>query len=122
MAGVRTEYPGGTAMNSLNYFGLDIASAGTASPLEGDSYELINKQENGVYQRLVLKDDLIVGMVCVGAIEKAGILFSLMRDKVKVSGFKKMLLSDNFGLVSLPKELRQKRLEKEITIIGGLKR
>ena len=122
MAGVKAEYPGGTAMNSLNYFGLDIASAGIASPPEGDACECISKQKDGIYQRVVLKDDQIVGMVCVGAIEKAGILFSLMRDKVKVSSFKKMLLSDNFGLVSLPKELWQKRLEKDATIIGGLKR
>jgi len=122
MAGVKAEYPGGTAMNSLNYFGLDIASAGMASPLEGDGYEYISKQKDGIYQRVVLKDDRIVGMVCVGAIEKAGILFSLMRDKVKVNSFKKMLLSDNFGLVFLPKELWQKRLEKDTTIIGGLKR
>lgn len=122
MAGVKAEYPGGTAMNSLNYFGLDIASAGIASPPEGDACECISKQKDSVYQRVVLRDDQIVGMVCVGAIEKAGILFSLMRDRVKVSSFKKMLLSDNFGLISLPRELWQKRLEKDATIIGGLKR
>jgi len=122
MAGVKAEYPGGTGMNSLNYFGLDIAAAGIAILPDGDGYECITKQKDGVYQRVVLKDDQIVGMVCVGAIEKAGILFSLMRDKVKVSSFKKMLLSDNFGLISLPKELWQKRLEEEATIIGGLKR
>ena len=122
MAGVKAEYPGGTGMNSLNYFGLDIAAAGIAVPPEGDGYELVNKQKDGIYQRIVLKDDIIVGMVCVGAIEKAGIFFSLMRDRVKVSSFKQMLLSDNFGLVSLPRELWQKRLEKDATIIGGLRR
>jgi len=122
MAGVKAEYPGGTGMNSLNYFGLDIAAAGIATPPDGDGYELINKQKDTVYQRVVLKDDLIVGMVFVGAIEKAGILFSLMRDRVKVNNFKQMLLSDNFGLVSLPRELWQRRLEKDTAIIGGLKR
>jgi NAD(P)H-nitrite reductase large subunit len=122
MAGVKAEYPGGTAMNSLNYFGLDIASAGIASPLESGFYECISKQKDGIYQRVILKDDRLVGMVCVGDIEKAGILFSLMRDRVKVNSFKKMLLSDNFGLVSLPKELWQKRLKKDTAIIGGLKR
>ena len=122
MAGVKAEYPGGTGMNSLNYFGLDIAAAGIATPPDGDGYELVNKQKDGIYQRIVLKDDLIVGMVFVGAIEKAGLLFSLMRDRVKVSNFKNMLLSDNFGLVSLPRELWQRRLERDTSIIGGLKR
>ena len=32
MAGVPTEYPGGTAMNSLKYFGLAIVSAGMVRP------------------------------------------------------------------------------------------
>jgi NAD(P)H-nitrite reductase large subunit len=122
MARVKAQYPGGTGMNSLNYFGLDIAAAGIAVPREGDGYELINKQKDTVYQRIVLKDDVIVGIVFVGAIEKAGILFSLMRDRVKVSNFKKMLLTENFGLVSLPRELWQRRLKKDTTIIGGLKR
>jgi len=122
MAGLNAEYPGGTAMNSLSYFGLDIASAGITIPPEGSDYECLHKQKDGTYQRLVLKGDLIVGMVFVGDIEKSGIVFSLMRDKVKVSGFKKALLSDSFGLVSLPKELLQKRLNKDAAVIGGLKR
>jgi NAD(P)H-nitrite reductase large subunit len=122
MAGAEAEYPGGTAMNSLNYFGMDIASAGIAIPPDGNSYELLHKQKGSVYQMLVLKDDLIVGMVFVGDIEKSGMVYSLMRERVKVGSFKKALLSDNFGLVSLPKELLHKRLEKEATIVGGLKR
>ena len=110
MAGVKAEYPGGTAMNSLNYFGLDIAAAGMAIPPDGNGYESISKQEEGTYKKLVLKDDIIVGMVCVGDIEKSGILFSLMRDKVNVGNFKQALLADEFGLVSLPRELWQERL------------
>ncbi len=60
-------------------------------------------------------------MVFVGDIEKAGIIYSLMRERVKVSSFKKALLSDNFGLVSLPKELWQQRLEKDAVMVGGRK-
>ena len=122
MAGVNTEYPGGTAMNSLNYFGLDIVSAGITIPPADNGYECLYTQKNGIYQMLVLKDDLIVGMVFVGDIEKSGIVFGLMRDKVKVSGFKKALLSDNFGLVSLPKEILYRRLDKDAYEEGVLKR
>jgi NAD(P)H-nitrite reductase large subunit len=122
MAGADAEYPSVTAMNSLNYFGMDIASAGMAIPPDGDGYELMCKQGNNAYQKVVLKDDLIVGMVFVGDIEKAGIVYSLMRERVKVDSFKRTLLSDNFGLVSLPKELWQKRLGKDTALVGGLKR
>jgi NAD(P)H-nitrite reductase large subunit len=122
MAGANAEYPGSTAMNSLNYFGLDIASAGIAIPPDSNGYELMSKESNGVYQKIVLKDDVISGMVFVGNIEKAGIVYSLMRDRVKVSSFKKALLSDNFGLVSLPREIWQKRLGKDSALVGGLRR
>ncbi len=121
MAGVNAEYPGSTAMNSLNYFGLDIASAGIAIPPDNDGYELMSEESDGTYQKIVLKDDIIAGMVFVGNIEKSGIVYSLMRDRVRVSSFKKALLSDNFGLVSLPREIWQKRLGKETALVGGLK-
>jgi len=110
MAGINTQYPGGTAMNSLNYFGLDIAAAGTVTPPDEDGYEVLSKQNDGIYQKVVLKDDLVVGMVFVKDIEKSGIIFSLMRDRINVGDFKQTLLTDDFGLVSLPQELWQERL------------
>ena len=110
MAGIKTEYPGSTSISSLNYFGLDIAAAGIVVPPDDDGYELMSKQEDGVYQKLVLKDDVIVGVICVGNVEKAGIIFGLMRDRVNVGDFKQSLLADDFGLVSLPRELWQERL------------
>ncbi|MDY7019615.1 MAG: FAD-dependent oxidoreductase [Chloroflexota bacterium] len=110
MSGTRAIYPGGTAMNSLNYFGLDISAAGIAIPPDNDGYEIISKQKDSVYQRVVLKDDLIVGMVFIEEIEKSGLVLSLMRDRVNVSSFKQALLSDDFGMVCLPRELWQERL------------
>ena len=43
-------------------------------------------------------------------IEKSGIIFGLMRDRVNVGGFKQNLMADDFGLVSLPRELWQERI------------
>ncbi len=111
MAGIRIEYPGGTAMNSLNYFGLDIASAGMVTPPDGDGCEVLSRQNDGIYQKIILKGDIVVGMVFVKNIEKSGIVFSLMRERVNVGSFKQALLSDDFGLVSLPRELWKERLE-----------
>jgi NAD(P)H-nitrite reductase large subunit len=109
MAGVETEYPGGTAMNSLNYFGVDITSAGMPTAPD-ESYEVISKQESGIYQKVILRDDRIVGMIFVGNIEKSGIFFGLMRDSVDVGSFKRMLLTDDFGLAFLPRALWWERL------------
>ncbi len=111
MAGIDKEYPGGTAMNSLNYFGIDIASAGITTLPNSNNYEVISKQDGSIYQKVVLKDDFIVGMIFVGNIEKSGIVFGLMRDKVNVGSFKQSLLADDFGLAFLPRKLWQERLE-----------
>jgi NAD(P)H-nitrite reductase large subunit len=111
MAGISTKYPGGTAMNSLNYFGIDLTSAGMPTAPNDDGYEVISRQESNTYQKVILKDNLIVGMISVGNIEKSGIIFGLMRDRVNVESFKQSLLADNFGLAFLPRALWQERLE-----------
>jgi len=111
MAGILTKYAGGTAMNSLNYFGIDITSAGIPAAPDDDGYEIISKQGRGTYQKIILKDNLIVGMIAVGNIEKSGIIFGLMRDRVDVESFRQSLLADNFGLAVFPRVLWQERLE-----------
>ena len=110
MAGVSTEYQGGTAMNSLKYFGLAVVSAGMVNPPD-NSYELLSKKYDHSYKKVILKDGLVVGMVFAGDIEKSGIVFGLMKDRVKVDDFKQALVAQDFGLVSLPEEIWRPRLE-----------
>lgn len=110
MAGVKTQYLGGTAMNSLNYFGLDIATAGMVTTPEHSNYEVISKRNNGIYKKVVLNNNYVTGMVFVRDIEKSGMIFSLMRDHINVENFKQELLTDNFGLVYLPEQLWRERL------------
>lgn len=111
MAGRKAEYPGGTAMNSLKYFGLPIASAGMVNPTGDGDCEVIARRDDGHYQKFVLQNNRMVGMVLVRDIEKAGIYYGLMRDGVRVDEFKDSLLSDEFGLINLPEEVLRKRLE-----------
>jgi len=117
MAGVTTEYPGGTAINSLNYFGIDIASAGMPTTPDNHGYETISKQEGNIYQKVILKDGLVMGMIFVGSIEKSGIIFGLMRDRVNVESFKQSLVADDFGLAFFPQSLWQERLAPSPDII-----
>ena len=109
MAGVKTEYAGGTAMNSVNYFGIDIATAGIVNSPDGN-YEVLTIDKDGVYQKVILSDGLIAGIVFVKDIEKSGMIFGLMREKVDVSDFKQSLLADDFGLAYMPQELWRERL------------
>jgi hypothetical protein len=56
---------------------------------------------------VVVKDGLIAGLALSGDIEKAGILYNLMKDRVNVGSFKEALVTDDFGLASLPEAIWQ---------------
>jgi NAD(P)H-nitrite reductase large subunit len=110
MAGAKTSYEGGTNMSSLKYFDIPIVSIGLANPKDDPTLEVIVKQdiENNVYKKLVLKNNIIVGMTLVNCIDRAGILFNLMKSQVNVKRFKQNLLRDDFGWAVLPVTLQRK--------------
>jgi NAD(P)H-nitrite reductase large subunit len=110
MAGKKADYPGGTAMSALKYFGIPIISVGIANPREDDAYEILVRYEpeRSLYKKIVLKDNVIVGITLVNDIESAGVLFHLMKNCVKVKKFKQELLSEDFCLATLPRSLRRK--------------
>ena len=96
-------------MNSLKYFGLAIASAGMSVPPD-DSYDVVAKQIDHTNKKVVLKDGLIMGMVFCGDVDKSGLVFGLMRDRINVDEFKEGLVEDDFSLASLPEIIWRERL------------
>ncbi len=110
MAGQPAEYPGGMAMNSLKYFGLNVASAGMVTPPD-DSYEVIMSNKNGHYRKIILRNNIVVGLLFSGDIEKSGIVRNLIMSRVNVEDFKSVLAADDFGLASLPGDLWRPELE-----------
>jgi NAD(P)H-nitrite reductase large subunit len=110
MAGKKADYPGGTAMSSLKYFGIPVISIGVANPKDPEAYEIVVKHdpERGLYKKIVLKDNKIVGITLVNDIEKAGVLFHLMKNGVNVKKLKQELVADDFCLATLPRSLRRK--------------
>jgi len=110
MTGKKTGYPGGTNMSALKYFGLPIVSVGIANPKEDGTFEVVSRHDPGknLYKKVVLKDNVIVGLTMVNDIEKAGVLYYLMRNCVNVKKFKQELVSEEFGLAKLPESLRNK--------------
>jgi NAD(P)H-nitrite reductase large subunit len=110
MAGQKTSYSGGTSMSSLKYFGIPIVSIGLANPKEDPTLEVLTQLdvERKVYKKIVLKNNLIVGLTMVGQIELSGVLFYLMKNAINVKKFKNQLVADNFGLATLPVSLQKK--------------
>jgi NAD(P)H-nitrite reductase large subunit len=109
MAGKKAEYDGGTVMSALKYFDLPVIAVGTVNPENSNGYEVLFelKPEKTVYKKILLKDGKIVGFIFLGDLERAGIFFQLLKNHIDVSEIKDMLLSEDFGIVTLPEQLRQ---------------
>jgi len=110
MTGKEAIYPGGMGMNSTTFFGFPIISAGICN-LEDERFEtLVRNHKNGYYKKLVLEDGKIKGMIFAGAIDRAGIICSFIRDGINVQRFKGTLMNESFSFVSLPAKVRKERL------------
>jgi NAD(P)H-nitrite reductase large subunit len=109
MAGKKAEYAGGTVMSALKYFDLPIISVGIMNPEDSDKYEILveHQAEKIVYKKVVLKNGAIVGFIFLGDIEKSGIFFRLLKNHVNVDKIKGKLLSEDFGLVTIPQSVRK---------------
>jgi NAD(P)H-nitrite reductase large subunit len=109
MAGKKTEYFGGTVMSALKYFDLPIISVGMMNPEDSGDYEVLveHHPEKTVYKKIVLRNEVIMGFIFLGDIEKSGIFFHLMKNHVNVSEIKDKLLSEDFGLLTLSPSVRK---------------
>jgi NAD(P)H-nitrite reductase large subunit len=115
MAGKKVEYSGGTVMSSLKYFDLAVIAVGNTNPEDMSDYEILveHQPEKIVYKKILLKNGVIVGFIFLGDIEKSGIFFHLMKNRVNVGEIKDKLLSEDFGLVTVPESIR-----KEIFVVN----
>jgi nitrite reductase (NADH) large subunit len=110
MAGGDKAYIGGLAMNSIELFKVPTISMGITNPEPGDRYEILTAvdAESYQYRKVVIENGVLVGVVMVGNVDRAGIFAGLIRDKVAVEPFRELLLAPDFGFVHLPKEIRSK--------------
>jgi len=112
MAGQEKEYEGFFAMNSIQLFGLPLISMGRLEVPDEPGYEVLSSNNEGNYRKIILKDGVIVGAVFLRAIDRAGIIAGLIRERLSVEAFKEQLLSEDFGLLSLPREWRKEKLAR----------
>jgi NAD(P)H-nitrite reductase large subunit len=95
-------------MNTIQVCGVPAMSIGQAN-VSGDEYEELYEFEEhkNQYKRLVLKGGRLVGAILVGNINRAGIYTGLIRAKIEVDSYRKNLMSEHFGLLSLPDQYRK---------------
>lgn len=110
MAGEPCEYPGSQGLNSVEFFGLPVLSAGVVNPPDSSFEETSRRMPGGGYKKVVVKEDILVGMIVAGDVERAGILTSLIQERTRLRRIKGQLLNDSFGHIYLPRAVRDSRV------------
>jgi nitrite reductase (NADH) large subunit len=124
MLGRAMSYRGSMRMNSVQFFGVPVISAGlavlTPGPLGGRPGEhdetLESRPAPGIYRKIFLKDETIVGFVLVGDVQAAGVLRILMERRVNVAPIKEELLElgpDLGRVLPLIVEHKERFVERE---------
>ncbi|MDF2499736.1 MAG: nasB [Anaerosporomusa subterranea] len=72
MAGDTTPYHGYLTMNSVEIAGIPLVSAGDVTGSDGD--EIVAVRNENLYKRLVLRDNVLKGVLLIGDIRQAGVL------------------------------------------------
>ncbi|MBS62266.1 MAG: assimilatory nitrite reductase large subunit [Salinisphaera sp.] len=97
-----THYEGSVTATQLKVTGIDVYSAGDFSDGEDTEALVFSDVRRGVYKRVVLRENRIVGVVLYGDTRDGGWYFKLMREGVDISGVRDLLL---FGQAYMPSEL-----------------
>jgi len=101
MLGKEVVYDGSLSMNSVDFFGLGCISMGITKPKKEEDYEIISKRGEDTYKKFVLKKDRIVGMILVGDIKIAGIVSTLIKNKIDISSIKHLILKGTFDYAKI---------------------
>lgn len=119
MAGGNASYEEGFARNAISFFGLPVITAGIIDPPAEDlaakaGYEVLTTGclEKKTYKKVVLRENRMVGFINLNAVDRAGILTGLIKEKRDVGGLKDQLLSNDFGYLSFAEEWRREKLWK----------
>ena len=116
MAGSPHKHRWATNMNSVDFFGFPMVSAGFMLKPKGKDFKEIVREEKDSYAKVILRKDRIVGLIMAGSVARAGLYLGLMRNKVKTTTFSGHLLADDFGGVHMPDDVKEK-LKQPITEI-----
>ena len=100
MVGIPKEYRGWFWMNSFQFYGLSCISVGNVRPHGGRFEVMINQNlRKGVYRKVILMDNKIIGALFVGKITTIGTINGLIKKQIDVKGHKEDILEDKLALL-----------------------
>jgi NADPH-dependent 2,4-dienoyl-CoA reductase/sulfur reductase-like enzyme len=107
MAGSPHHHRWSTNMNSVDFFGFPMVSAGFMLKPDRKGYEEVINRNDESYSKLILHNDIIKGMIFAGQVDRSGLYLGLMRNRTKTDSFREKLLDENFGAVHLPDGIKE---------------
>ena len=93
-----SRYPGSVTSTKLKVTGIDLFSAGDFIGSEGTETITLSDPIGGVYKKLVIKDDVLVGACLYGDTSDAGWYFRQVREGQNVSDIRDCLMFGATGL------------------------
>ena len=85
-------YTGSSISTKLKVTGIDLFSAGNFMPSEGSEEIVMSDPYGGVYKKLVIKDDKLVGACLYGDTVDGSWYFKLLREGRKISDIRERLM------------------------------
>lgn len=98
MIGQHQEFSNSAGMfNSVQLRDVAFISMGMVNPnSEGFEILVAHDKDNGIYQRLIIKNNIIKGMVLIGDTKAYGLLSGFIRKSVDISDFKEIIMDKDF--------------------------
>mgnify|MGYP002332314833 CR=1 FL=1 len=91
MAGESVVYPGSIKRNTLNLFGLNVASIGFSQVCKDNQKAYFLRKGRESYWHLIMENGYLVGATAVGDIKGIGVLASFIKRRKKLNKSYKML-------------------------------
>ena len=100
-------YLGSVTSTKLKVTGIDVFSAGDFTGSDGTQDIVFHDPGQGIYKRIVLKDDKLVGAVLYGDTKDGAWYFQLMKDEQDISDLRDHLIFGNAHLGDMGHEGQQ---------------
>lgn len=109
MSGEKVKYQGGFFMNSVEILGIPSISIGLNNLDEAAGVKIFSQfnPERGIYRKVTIKDNKVVGIILVGSIERAGIYCGLISNEIDISSVAANIAREDFGIIQLPADYRK---------------
>ena len=104
---------------SLKITGIDVFSAGALAAADDADQEItLHDAKRGLYKKVILRDDRIVGSVLYGSVADGPWYVQLMRDKIDVSSFRDQIVFGRAFAEQVPRAAMAAAADADASVAG----